>query len=263
MNTFLPTEALLQDGERLDEVNEQLRLIQKKKGLTFGTDAFLLAAYIKSTPSSTAIELGGGTGIISLLLAAKNKVKSMTTVEIQPQYAELIERNVILNNLEKKISVLCADIRTLSPKTVGREVDLVFSNPPYMKCNTGKRNTEDEKYIARHEVCGSISDFSGSAGRLLRHGGKFVCVWRPDRLSELFYALHDAKLEPKHMIFVHADVESEPCMVLVESVKGGAPSMRIDPPLILYQPRKEGQQQRELTPMAQHIYDECCFPHRT
>lgn len=251
---------LLQDGERLDEVNEQLRLIQKTKGLTFGTDAFLLAAYIRNAPSAAAVELGGGTGIISLLLAARKKVGKITAVEIQPQYAELIERNVTLNGFHETVSVCCADVRAISSADVGYEADLVFSNPPYMKCNTGKRNEADEKYIARHEVCGNIADFCSAAGKLLRYGGRFACVWRPDRLSELFYALRDAKLEPKRMTFVHADANAEPCMVLVEAVKGGAPSMRISAPLLLYEPLAEGQASRRLTPSAQQIYDTCSFP---
>ena len=79
-------------------------------------------------------------------------------------------------------------------ETVGGEVGLVISNPPYMKCTSGKRNESDEKYIARHEVCGSITDFCACATRLLKHGGKFVCVWRPDRLTDLLSAMHEHRL---------------------------------------------------------------------
>ena len=62
------------------------------------------------------------------------------------------------------------------------------------------------------------------------------------------------------MTFVHADTESEPCMLLTEAIKGGAPSLRISPPLLLYKPRQEGQNTRILTDAAQRIYDECQFP---
>ena len=258
MNPSTPAPLLLPD-ERLDEVNEQLRLIQKKKGLTFGTDAFLLAAYVKSSPRSRAVELGGGTGIVSLLLAARNKLKSITAVEIQESFASLIERNAELNGLSEKLSALCSDVRALTPQMLGGEVDLVLSNPPYMRTDSGKRNVEDEKYIARHEVCGGISDFCASASKILRFGGKFVCVWRPDRLGELFSALAGAGLEPKRMTMVHADLDAEPCMVLLESVKGGAPAMRISPPLILYEPRQEGENSRCLTEKSKKIYDTCSF----
>ena len=259
MSLIENNDVTLLSDERIDEVNESLRLIQKKKGLTFGTDAYLLAAFIRPQPFGTAVELGGGTGIISLLLATKEKVGRVTAVEVQPAFADLIDRNAALNGLSLKVSARCADLRDLRAADFGKEVDLVFSNPPYMKCNAGKRNEADEKYIARHEVCGDISDFCAAASRLLKHGGRFACVWRPDRLTALLNALHEARLEPKRMTFVHADAASEPCMVLVESVKGGAPSLYISPPLLLYTPQKEGEATRTLTPVAEEIYQTCHF----
>lgn len=254
-----PIQPMLYPDERIDEVNEQLRLIQKKNGLTFGTDAYLLAAFIRSQPSATAIELGGGTGIISLLLAAKEKLSSVTAVEVQPAFAELIDRNAAINRLSHRVRAVCADLRELRATDFGKEVDLVFSNPPYMKCNAGKRNEADEKYIARHEVCGDIGDFCAAASRLLKHGGRFACVWRPDRLTALLDALHNARLEPKRMTFVHADASAEPSMVLIESVKGGAPSLYVSPPLMLYLPQREGEVSRRLTPTAEEIYQTCNF----
>lgn len=251
---------MLLPDERLDEVNESIRLIQKKQGLTFGTDAFLLAAYVRSSPRARAVELGSGTGIIPLLLAARKKVAHTTAVEVQPAFAALIERNAAINGFSDRVTPLCADVRELAPTDVGGEVDLVLSNPPYMKCDTGKRNEHEEKYIARHEVCGNIADFCAAAGRLLRYGGKFVSVWRPDRLTDLLRGMAAANLEPKRMTFVHADVDAEPCMVLTEAVKGGAPSLRVSAPLLLYVPKKAEDRARILTPEAQRIYEECRFP---
>ena len=250
---------LLTDDERFDVVNEKIRLIQKKQGLTFGTDAFLLAAFVKKAPKTHVVDLGSGTGILLLLLLAKGKVKCATAVEVQPAFADLVARNAAINNLGDKITPLCADVREIRPETVGGEVGLVISNPPYMKCTSGKRNESDEKYIARHEVCGNIRDFCACASRLLKHGGKFVCVWRPDRLTDLLGAMQEHRLEPKRMTFVHADAESEPCSVLIEAVKGGAPSVRVSKPLILYEAHTEGDQVRRLTPAAQKIYDTCSF----
>lgn len=252
------TPALLPD-ERLDDVNESIRLIQKKQGLTFGTDAYLLAAYVRSQRRAHAVDLGSGTGIIPLLLLARGKVAQVTAVEIQESFADLIERNAVLNGFADRMRAIRADVREIGTGETGGEVDLVVSNPPYMKCNAGKRNEADEKYIARHEVCGNISDFCQAASKLLKYGGKFVCVWRPDRLTELLSALRDASLEPKHMTFVHADADAEPCMVLTEAVKGGSPSLRVTPPLLLYQPHEDGQRTRVLTEKTKQIYNTCNF----
>ena len=252
--------ASLLPDERIDEINEHLRLIQKKHGLTFGTDAYLLAAYIRPIPHGIAADLGSGTGILPLLLTARGKVSKITAIEIQPEFAELIARNAALNDLSARIIPLCADVRKVSVSDLGeKEVDLVVSNPPYMRCDSGKRNERDEKYIARHEVCGSIYDFCEAARRLLRYGGRFVTVWRPDRLADLMDALRKTSLEPKRMTFVHADATSRPAMVLTEAVKGGAPALYITQPLLLYREHREGETKRTLTSEAQDIYDTCQF----
>ena len=256
----LPTSVELAPDERLDVVNESIRLIQKKQGLTYGTDAFLLAAFLRPMPRVNAVELGGGTGIASLLTATTGKVKRVCAVEIQQSFADLIARNATLNGLADQVAPLCKDLRKVTARDVGGDVGLVFSNPPYMRCDTGKRNDWDEKYIARHEVMGGIADFCEAAGRLLQTGGRFVTVWRPDRLTELLYALRASRFEPKRMTFVHADASTEPCMVLTEAVKDAAPALRISAPLLLYQKKHPDQATRKLTPEAQRVYDTCSFP---
>ena len=252
-------EITLLSDERLDKVNEQITLIQKKDGLTFGTDAFLLAAFITPQKRSRAAELGSGTGIISLLCAARDKFSHITAFEIQKDFYDITKRNVSYNGLGDRILAVNTDIREISAQSNGGELDVVFSNPPYMSMTSGKRNESDRKYIARHEVCGDINDFCSSAYRLLKHGGRFYCVWRPDRLSSLMSALKDNRLEPKVMIFVHADTKTEPSMVLVSATKGGAEGMRILPPLFLHEARKENGGARELTERAKKIYDTMSF----
>ena len=242
--------------ERLDHVNESLFLLQKKNGLTYGTDAYLLSAYLRPMHRARTADFGCGTGIISLLAQARGKFAHVTAIEVQECFAELTARNILLNELQEKVTVLHADITRLRPEDVGGELDVIFSNPPYMRTDSGRRNEADEKYIARHEVCGTIADFCHAAGRLLKHGGLFYVVWRPDRLSELLAALHTAKLEPKRMTFVQADACTAPSMVLLECKKGAAPSLIVTPTLILY---RDGAQvtPRVMTEEAAKIYDTC------
>ena len=245
---------LLSD-EKLTQVNENIKLIQKKQGLTFGTDAYLLAAFIKDQKSATAVDLGGGTGIISLLCATKGKFGKIFCAEIQPSFSDIIERNAKLNALGGKVIALNCDIRTIKSSDIGQEADVVFSNPPYMKADSGKRNASDEKYIARHEICGDINDFCASAKRLLKHGGFFYCVWRPDRLTDLICALRENNLEPKVMTFVHANTRTPPSMVLVKAKKGASSSVIIGEPLFLNSDENDA----VLTERAKKIYESCNF----
>ncbi|MBQ9152026.1 MAG: methyltransferase [Clostridia bacterium] len=254
----------LRENETLHEVNEHIRLIQRRDGLTFGTDAYLLAAYLRPKRSAVAVDLGSGTGIIPLLCLARGKVACCTAVEIQPAFGELIERNAALNGMADRLTALCADVREITAATVGGEVDVVTANPPYMAPGSGARNTADEKYLARHEVCGTVKDFCGAAGRLLKHSGRFFCVFRPERLSDLFEGLREAHLEPKRMTLVQATYAALPSMVLVEAVKYAAPSLLVTPPLCLWEADPETSE-KPATPMTQtadaaYIYGNCQFP---
>ena len=56
-------------------INSSLSLTQQKNMLTYGTDAYLLYAFLRSKSSGTAVELGSGSGVISLLAASKGKYK--------------------------------------------------------------------------------------------------------------------------------------------------------------------------------------------
>ena len=247
------------EDERLDKINENLTIIQKKQGLTFGSDTYLLSAFIKEQKYSRAADLGSGTGIAALLCAARGKFAKIYAVEIQGAFCRLIERNKRLNGFEDVIIPINSDVRDISPALTEGELDAVFSNPPYMKVNSGRRNDADEKYIARHEVFGGIGDFCDAAARLLKFGGRFYCVYRPDRLSELMTALHDAKLEPKRMTFVHPDVSSAPSAVLIEAKKGASPSLALTKPLIIHSTPNVDGSAREMTEDAKAIYDTCSF----
>ncbi|MBO5754921.1 MAG: methyltransferase [Clostridia bacterium] len=224
--------ATLLEGERLDEVNDRLSLIQKTDGLTFGTDALLLAAFIRKK-GNTAIELGGGSGIISLLLAARERFSLIRSAEIQPEYAELIRRNAALNGLEDKLVPVCADVRDHTALGPLGSFDAVFSNPPYMTTGCGYACAEDAKNIARHEVNGDIGDFATAAAALLKYGGAFYVVYRTERMADLFTAARAVKLEPKRMTLVHARASLPPSMLLAEFRLGGKCGLTVTRPLIL------------------------------
>ena len=220
----------LKENERIDYVNDDIELIQNTDGLTFGTDALLLAGYLNGRYTS-GIELGGGTGIISMLLLTRGKVSNITCLEVQEEFAELIKRNAEHNGLSDRLAALHTDLRDYRPE---KECDLVFTNPPYMKTTSGKSNLDDKKNVARHEVSGTIYDFCKHGAKMLKYGGSFAVVYRPDRLIDLVDAMRGAGLEPKRMTLVHANEKAEPSMVLIEAKKGGKCSLKLTKPLLIY-----------------------------
>ena len=249
---------LLED-ERIDDINENLKIIQKKQGLTFGSDTYLLSAFIKEQPNARAADLGSGTGIAALLCASRKKFSRIYAIEIQRDFCELIKKNTELNGFDEIITAIHSDVRDIRSSDTDGELDAVFCNPPYMKAGAGKRNESDEKYIARHEVFGGIYDFCAAASRLLKFGGRFYCVYRPDRFSELMDAMHTAKLEPKRMTLVYPDEHTPPSALLIEAKKGASPSMNLTAPLIIHKEAAKDGSAREMTDRAKRIYSTCSF----
>ncbi|MBQ6262994.1 MAG: methyltransferase [Clostridia bacterium] len=238
-------------SERADEINEDLTLISLKDGLLFGTDSYLLAAFTRSYPKGVAADLGAGCGVISLLCAQKNKYSRIVSVEISETTASICKRNTELNGLSERIDVIRADVRQVRSDDLGGQVDAVFSNPPYMIPGTGKENDNNELNAARRELNGNIRDFCLSASRILKYGGTFTVVWRPERLCDLLCAMRDVKIEPKRAVFVHPFHDSPPSLVLVEGKSGAAPGLIFSRPLVIYENRGDG----KYTSDAEKIYE--------
>ena len=241
----------LLDGERIDEVNDKLRLIQKPDGLTFGTDALLLAGYAELR-GARGVELGSGSGIISMLMLTRGKLSTSLAIEVQKEYAELTRRNAELNSLSG-LTALCTDVRDFKPDTA---YDAVFTNPPYMRCDSGRANELTKKNLARHEVLGNICDFVSCAARSLKYGGAFYAVYRPDRLIDIISAMREYKIEPKRMTFVHADTDAESSMVLIEGRAGGRAGMKLTSPLLIYRDKSH----KEYTDDMNYIMENGSFP---
>lgn len=222
---------VLKAGERIERINDGLRVIRAPGHLPFGSDALLLAGFLPGG-RTLAAELGAGTGAVSLLAAARGKCSRIDGFELQESAADIFARNSALNGLSDRVRAVCADLRTL-PSTLAGRYDCVFSNPPYMKTGAGKRSPAAARETARHETAGDIFDFAACAARLLKTGGEAVFVYRPDRAVDLFLALRGAGIEPKRALTVCADPAHAPSVLLVSAKKGARPGLYCPPVFFL------------------------------
>ncbi len=217
----------------LDSIRD-IKLFQSKKGYRFSVDALLLDNFIDVKQRSSGVELGAGSGVISLLLAKRAKNTKIFAVEIQKSLAEYAKRNVELNGLDDRVKVLTDDIKNLKSIFTPGKFDFVFSNPPFRKTRSGRLNSNRERAVARHEIKISLSDLIKTASLLLKNMGRFYLIYHPLRLIELVGLLQKAGLEPKRMRFVHSRAGGEAKMVLIEAVKGSGRWLKIDPPFYIY-----------------------------
>ena len=228
-------EIKLLPGERLDDLHRNgFQIIQNKEKFCFGMDAVLLSGFARVKPGEMTLDLGTGTGIIPILLAAKTRGRHFTGLEIQPESADMARRSVLLNGLEERISIVEGDIREAAERFDAASFDVITSNPPYMTGNHGLVNPNLPKAIARHEICCTLRELVAATEKLLRPGGRFYLVHRPFRLAEIMTELTAHHLEPKRMRLVYPFVDKEPNMVLIEAMRGGRPRITVEKPLIVY-----------------------------
>ena len=236
---------LLKENERIDDLERNgYRIIQDTHRFCFGMDAVLLSGFARVKNGANVLDLGTGTGIIPILLAAKTGAMHLTGLEIQEDSADMARRSVHLNGLQEKITIVTGDIKEAGSLFDAASFDVITCNPPYMTAQHGLTNPEGAKAIARHEILCTLEDVIAQAARLLKPGGNFFMVHRPFRLAEIIVLLRTYKLEPKRMQLVYPFVDKEPNMVLIEANRGGKPRMAVEKPLIVY--REPGVYQEEI-----------------
>jgi tRNA1Val (adenine37-N6)-methyltransferase len=225
----------LRPGERLDDLQiGGLELIQDPKKFCFGVDAVFLSDFVRIRPGENVLDLGTGNGIIPVLLSAKTEARHITGLEIQADTAEMARRSVAHNHLEDRIDIVTGDIKEAAELFKPAFFDVITTNPPYMLADHGMRNPDDAKAIARHEVLCSLDDILRESMRLMQDKSRFYMIHRPFRLTEIMIKMHQYKIEPKRIRFVHPYIDKEPAMVLIEGVRGAKPRVTVEPPLIIY-----------------------------
>ena len=232
--------------ERTDDTGfAGIRVIQTEKS-GYGVDAVLLAAFTAGETGATGIakgsrvaDLGTGPGVVAFVLRHKLGEARVTGFDIQQAAVGRAERACAMNGLEDSIDFICCDVAQLGLKepALRETFDAVVSNPPYFRRTPDEPGAvdPDERYIARHETTADFYDFARAAAFLLRDGGSFCLVHRPDRLADIICGMRAAGIEPKEMQPVVPSAGKSANILLVSGVKGAGPELRTLPEFAVHE----------------------------
>lgn len=228
-------------GETVDELRDfGLRVIQQRSGYRFSVDPLLLCDFAGVRDGDEVADLGAGCGVIPLVLARMAAGTRFVGIEHQQALAELAGRNVELNGLSDRITIVNRDILEIRGLFPAASFDLVVSNPPYRKRGTGRISPVPGRDNARHESTAGLGDFLAVAKYLVRVPGRICMISHPSRLPELMVEAAGLKLAPVRLRMVHDNPEADGRMFLLELVKGRKGDLRVLPPLFVNNGGRKG-----------------------
>ncbi|MDR1939853.1 MAG: methyltransferase [Clostridiales bacterium] len=218
---------MLKENERLESLGYNgLSIIQSSELYRFTSDAVTLANSVAARRGDRVCELGAGSGIAAILIAAKRGA-SVVGIEIQSRLADMSRRSVEICGLSGLIDIREARIQD-APRLLGcGGFDIVVTNPPYGKKADAKGIQNPSDIIARTEAEVTLSEIIGTAARLLRFGGAFYIIIKSLRLSETLTLMTNEKIEPKELTLYAPAKEKNPDVAIVRGVRGGKTGLSV------------------------------------
>lgn len=195
------------------------QLEQRPGVFPLGSDTLALGRFSTVRKGWRVCDLGTGSGVLLLLLAAREPQLELFGLDQDPAAAALAQDNLRHNDLEGEIWTGSWSQTPFPPGSF----DLVVSNPPYYAPGSGKDGGPAR--MEREE----LDALCRAAARLLRNGGRFALSFPTQRLADLFETMRRWDLEPKRLKLLSHTPTKPPYALLVEGVRQGKPGLQVLP----------------------------------
>lgn len=214
---------------------DNMIIYQDNDYFLFSLDSVLLANFVTiKLTDKKIIDLCSGNGPIPMLLSFRTKAR-IFGVEIQKYIYDMGIDSIKENGLDEQIEFINDDVKRLDKKYDAEAFDVVTCNPPYFKYKESSLINENEgKSIARHEVLINLEEIIKISSYLLKNGGTFAMVHRPERLIEIINLFQKYNFEPKKIQLVYPKKEKDANMLLIEGIKNGKSGLKVLDPLIVH-----------------------------
>jgi tRNA1Val (adenine37-N6)-methyltransferase len=204
--------------ETLDDLlHGELKLIQPRRGYRYSVDALLLAAFaLPLVEKKTVLDLGTGSGVVALILAARGRPARVVGVEYQESMAGIARRNAEINAAQARIEIIEADVIGVSARLGAGTFDLVVTNPPFRALANGRVSDNPQKAIARHELKMTLPAWLAEAKKLVAPAGSICVVYPTDQENRLDQAAAALGLHPARRQFAIDRPHGSPKLILLD-----------------------------------------------
>ncbi|MDQ1350785.1 MAG: tRNA1Val (adenine37-N6)-methyltransferase, partial [Acidobacteriota bacterium] len=189
-------------------------IFQNKKGYRFSVDAPILADFLPSLPGEEALEIGTGSGIISLLALYKNKFAKITGVEIQESLFQLALLNAEKNKFSQRFQPVYGDFNRNYRDFTG--VKTIFANPPFLETGKGRLSPTEEIRDAKMETRLTLNDLLIKSRAILHESGSVYLILPYYRYNDLITRSRKTGFFPRLIREVFSFKDGKPERFLVQ-----------------------------------------------
>lgn len=174
---------------------------QSRAALKVGTDSMILGAFIDGHYSRSALDIGAGTGVLSLMVAQNHPGILIDAIEIDFNSFEDLSENVLKSDFKNQIQTIYEDFFAYH---FIKKYDLIFSNPPFY--DDGLKFDENVNYHSKHSVNFSIAQFFLKSKELLQLNGELWIIVPYDKSKSWCYKAEQCNLN----LIKHIIIEAKP-----------------------------------------------------
>ena len=158
------------------------------------TDSCLFGALIDVKNHQKALDIGAGTGLLTLMLAQKSKDLSLTAVEIDDNAVKDATFNISNSPFLKQIKIVKKSIQEYTESNP-EKFDLIVSNPPFFQNNL--KSPKGEINLAHHNSSLSFKELVFSLDKHLSQDGKIWILLPPFEMKSFL------KICTKYQLFLN------------------------------------------------------------
>lgn len=210
-------------------------IYQNDDFFAFSLDSVLLANFVTIKLSDkNIIDFCSGNAPIPMLMSFRTKAR-IFGVELQKDIYDLGMESILENKMDNQICLINDDVKNINKFIDAESMDIVTCNPPYFKYQDDSLvNDNDIKTIARHEVKLNLEDVIKASRYVLKNGGTFAMVHRPDRMMEIINLMQKYGIEPKKLRLVYPKMGKDANILLIEGIKNGKTGLKVLSPLFTH-----------------------------
>ncbi len=210
-------------------IRPEIKICQPAKGFRFGIDSVALAWFTTVKKGEKIIDIGSGSGVLSVLINKLKGADDITAIELQPEMYECLLKTIELNKLEESVKVINVNICQYKPK---HKFHAAICNPPYRSPHSGKTSADERESVARFDGSMPFDKLLGFCRSHIYYGGRLAVTGDADRLAYIVSLCREYDFEPKRLRFMHAAEDKKAGIFFLECVYGAGTELAVEPPII-------------------------------